>query len=260
MPNFVASGIPMSQNDFHTAAAKAGGTIESLWAVVKVETSGCGYLPDRRPQILFERHKFHKFTNGRFDASHPGISAAKAGGYGKQGAAQYDRLAEALALDEEAALKSASWGIGQIMGYNCTTAGYAHVHDMVSAFVESEQNQIIAMGTFIANNGMSQDLANLDWASFASKYNGSDYKQNNYDTKLATNHDIFVAHGVPDLKIRTAQLILTYLGYKPGAVDGLLGDNTKTALQKYQIAKALPATMRPDDATLAALHAEPFTP
>jgi hypothetical protein len=26
-----------------------------LWSVVVVETSGCGFLPDRRPRILFER-------------------------------------------------------------------------------------------------------------------------------------------------------------------------------------------------------------
>lgn len=38
-----------------------------IWAILAVETSGCGYLPDRRPQILFERHIFHRLTNGEFD-------------------------------------------------------------------------------------------------------------------------------------------------------------------------------------------------
>src|SRR5204863_9082982 len=32
-----------------------------------VETSGCGYLPDRRPKILFERHVFSRLTEHRYD-------------------------------------------------------------------------------------------------------------------------------------------------------------------------------------------------
>ena len=73
-------------------------------------------MPDRRPQILFERHIFHRLTDGKFDDGQ--ISDPAAGGYGARGAAQYDRLALALAKDADAALQSASWGIGQIMGMN----------------------------------------------------------------------------------------------------------------------------------------------
>ena len=43
-----------------------------------VETSGQGFLPNRRPQILFERHIFSTLTKRRFDASHPNISASTA--------------------------------------------------------------------------------------------------------------------------------------------------------------------------------------
>jgi hypothetical protein len=35
--------------------------------LLAVETKGCGYLPDRRPQILYERHIFHRLTQGQFD-------------------------------------------------------------------------------------------------------------------------------------------------------------------------------------------------
>ncbi len=38
-----------------------------IWAILSVETAGCGYLPDRRPQILFERHVFHRLTKGKYD-------------------------------------------------------------------------------------------------------------------------------------------------------------------------------------------------
>ncbi len=36
-----------------------------VWTVLAVETQGCGYLGDRRPPILFERHIFSRLTNGQ---------------------------------------------------------------------------------------------------------------------------------------------------------------------------------------------------
>src|SRR5262249_20105306 len=85
-----------------------------IWTVLAVETKGFGFLTDRRPQILFERHIFHKLTNGRHDAGNADISNATPGGY-VGGAGEYQRLEKAIALDRDAALKSASWGVGQVM-------------------------------------------------------------------------------------------------------------------------------------------------
>jgi len=66
-----------------------------------------------RPQILFERHMFRKYTNGRFDGAAPDVSGP-AGGYGLL-SEQYTKLEKALSLcakaklGSEPALKSASW-------------------------------------------------------------------------------------------------------------------------------------------------------
>ncbi|NJM92326.1 MAG: N-acetylmuramidase family protein [Rhodospirillaceae bacterium] len=78
-------------------------------------------MPNRRPKILFERHIFHQRTNGKFDATHPDISHPKWGEYGKA-SAQYDRLGRAMALDRQAALESASWGLPQVMGFNAVSS------------------------------------------------------------------------------------------------------------------------------------------
>jgi hypothetical protein len=48
-------------------------------------------------------------------ADRPDISNPKPGGY-KGGAGEYSRLEAAMTLDKEAALKSASWGLAQVMG------------------------------------------------------------------------------------------------------------------------------------------------
>src|ERR1700722_20669783 len=95
---FVGLASPLSKDGFAAAASEVNADPIALWAVVTVETSGRGFLPDRRPYILFERHIFSKRTGGRFDASHPEISAPRSGGYGKQGSHQHTRLEKAIAV------------------------------------------------------------------------------------------------------------------------------------------------------------------
>src|SRR5579885_2614771 len=129
---FQGTALALSSEGLAEAASKMGVFATEIWTVLAVETSGCGYLPDRRPQILFERHIFHRLTQGRFDTNGD-ISSATPGGYGASGAHQYDRLASAIACDREAALQSASWGIGQIMGENFAAAGFRNVENMVTA-------------------------------------------------------------------------------------------------------------------------------
>src|SRR5437870_3091534 len=121
--DFVGRSLALSQAGVDTASQNTGAGVAEMWAVLAVETSGCGFLADRRPPILFERHIFHKLTNGRFDDGD--ISAPTAGGYGPSGANQYDRLARAITRDRTAALQSASWGLGQVLGQNCKMAGFA---------------------------------------------------------------------------------------------------------------------------------------
>jgi hypothetical protein len=108
---------------------------------MKTFATGCGYLSDRRPIILFERHIFHHQTTGVYDESNPSISSAVPGGY-RGGAAEYERLQEAMMLNEHAALNSVSWGIGQIMGMNSGLVGFQSVESMVAAMVDDEDAQL----------------------------------------------------------------------------------------------------------------------
>lgn len=77
-----------------------------------------------RPTILFERHKFHLHTAGKYDVSNPEISNKLPGGYGLF-SEQHPKLEKAKTLDKDAALKSASWGAFQIMGENLSRLGSA---------------------------------------------------------------------------------------------------------------------------------------
>jgi hypothetical protein len=253
---FAGPGTPLTQAGFDRALEQLGAAPEALWAVMAVETSGCGYLPDRRPKILFERHVFHRITAGRYDASHPAISAPQAGGYGPGGAQQYARLAEALALDRKAALESTSWGLGQIMGANHHAAGFDGAELLVAAFVASEDAQLAGMASFVARSPMKPAIRDRDWATFARLYNGEDYAVNHYDQHLADNYGGYVRRGCPDLAVRRAQVYLSYLGFDTGGVDGLAGPRTRQALAAFQQGQGLsPADGSVTAASLDALAA-----
>jgi hypothetical protein len=227
-----------------------------VWAILNVETRGCGFLADRRPMILFERHVFSRETNHRFDASDPDISNPAPGGYGPGGAAQYDRLARALALDRTAALRSASWGIGQLMGFNAEIAGYADVEEMVAAMTASENQQLLGMAGEITHNRLDRFLRAHDWTSFARGYNGPQYAKNNYDTRLAAAYQKYTLGPLPDLIVRAGQVYLMYLGHNPGSVDGVMGRFTRSALNEFQEQHGLPITGEIGDEQVSSLRQE----
>ncbi len=224
-----------------------------LWAVLAVETSGCGFLPDRRPKILFERHQFHSLTHGRYDRTHPGISAPYAGGYGPGGASQYERLAAAVSLDRDSALKSTSWGIGQIMGACHQDAGFADVETMVAAMAQSENAQLLAMAAYLNATRLAAPLARNDWAAFARGYNGPDYAGHNYDGLLRQFHARFRQGPLPDVTLRGVQVCLTYLGFDPHGIDGMPGAETSAAIRRFQGTHGLAETGRADAVLIKAL-------
>lgn len=258
--------MPLTKSDFNAALAALGTDAAAVWSILEVESGKAGYLPDRRPQILFERAVFHTRTKGAYDAAHPGISAGTWGGY-SGGMGEYGRLAEAYALDADAALQSASWGIAQIMGFNFSAAGYASPIAFVEDMCASEAAQLKAFQSFLEHTGIAASLRDHDWDSVARKYNGSGQVAT-YSGRLSSNYQQLQDPArLPDLDVRAAQLYLTFLAsaqrnaaFNPGGIDGILGNpatsHTIRALNAFQSAKGLPTTTAIDDGVLASLAAE----
>src|SRR2546425_5685012 len=88
--DFSGTGAPLSADGVKAASDRLSVQPAALWAVLRVETRGCGYMPDRRPQILFERHIFHKETGGAFDATARDVSDPAAGGDRGRGGPPYE--------------------------------------------------------------------------------------------------------------------------------------------------------------------------
>lgn len=167
-----------------------------LIALAETESAGNGFLGDGRPCILFERHIFSDLTGGQYDDK-PAISSPKSGGY-RSYAREWEKLQMALKLDQEAALKSASWGLGQLLGENYENCGYKSVKDMIVQMFVSEAEQFRATIEFMQAEGILRLLRQKRWAAFARRYNGPNYDRgdmdptNDYDYKLRTNYQSVV--------------------------------------------------------------------
>jgi hypothetical protein len=173
--------------------AKALG-VESavLRAVIEVECKGSGFNADNTPVILFERHVMWQrlIANKRdidlklISVERPDLCSKTSGGYGLY-SAQHGRLNAAAQYHRVSALESASWGIGQVMGYHWKSLGYESLQAFINAMYKDEASQLEAMCRYIKVNGLVNSLKNKDWKAFAHGYNGSAYAKNSYDVKLS---------------------------------------------------------------------------
>lgn len=178
----------------------------ALKAIEELESGGRGgFLPSGRPQILFEGHQFYK----RLKESHseafakqiqsrlPNICYPK---WDKKqykgGEAEWERLIIARSVDPIIADMSASWGIGQVMGFNYAACDCNSVVEFVDKMCKSKESQLELWFRFLKNTpACINALRKKDWASFAKNYNGPGYAQNKYDTKLANAYAKYVKQG-----------------------------------------------------------------
>lgn len=186
--DFVGTGQTLSGEDFARAAELIGCDSSAIRAVAFVEARGNGFDAKRRPVILPERHVFYRNLprNKRAGAVARGLAYPdwKPGMYPATQDDRYDLLGQMMALDEDAALKACSWGLGQVLGENHAVCGFATVSDLVRKCLEGEGGQLLVMVRFISGTGLSKALINHDWAAFARGYNGPKYALNRYDEKL----------------------------------------------------------------------------
>lgn len=262
---FAGTAQPLAPGDIRAALVALGlhPTADQalLWAVLAVESRGFGFLADRRPQILFERHIFFGETHGRFAATAPDLCARTGGGYAG-GTAEYARLDRALdlcrraGLGDEPALRSASWGLGQVMGFNAALAGFGTAAEMAIQMAAGEGAQLAAMACFLRSQRLERYLKAQDWAGFACRYNGSNYWRNEYDVKLKLAHAQFASGFSRDLRARAAQAALLFLGYRPGNPDGIVGQNTRRAIVDFRANAGMGSAPELDDQVFRAILAK----
>ena len=185
--DFTGKALPLTDGDVSTIAGYLGCEIAAVRAVLQIEAAGKGFDSKGRPKMLFEPHIFWRELGpspARDRAASAGLAYAKwkPGAYPKD---SYPRLEQAMAISKHNALRSASWGLGQVMGFNHEAAGFGDVVSFVEAMKHSEGAGLYAMARFIVSKSLQRHLRAKNWSSFAKGYNGSSYAQHGYHTKLA---------------------------------------------------------------------------
>lgn len=201
---WVAPVVPkprLSKADITKTAREHGLSPAGLKAVLDIESRGRGFRSDNTPVILFERHWFYrKLTEinwithrDNMVKAQPLVCNKVAGGYQAMGS--WAKMKIASALNKDMAYESASWGLGQIMGFHWKALGYKSVQDFVDAMFESEVKQLDAVCRFIKMKGIDDALNKRHWKTFAYTYNGSGYAKHNYHGRLSDAYNDAVKAG-----------------------------------------------------------------
>lgn len=178
-----------------TLASEYGLDVQLARAVIAVESSGHGFVNGRlimrfEPHVFLgylsdaDKYKFNAYFQvgaPAWDGAQHRLSLHADGNYqtfhGNQDL-EWRALEVAISINEGAAYQSASYGLGQIMGFNYGICGYANAQAMVEAFKTNETAQIRAMFEYFKNrqdrNGVSalSKLQGGDFVGFANLYNG----------------------------------------------------------------------------------------
>ncbi|WP_159975907.1 MULTISPECIES: N-acetylmuramidase domain-containing protein [unclassified Novosphingobium] len=171
--------------DMTAFASRLGCSLKQMRAVSAVESGGAAYDKNGRPKILFERHLFHRQTEGKFSPA--AFSQAQAGGYSED---SWDKLGAACSKDPDAAFASCSWGKFQVLGLHWSKLGYVGPYELAFSTVAEEAAHYELLARYIEAFGLTDELRSLsgdpdDCRAFARAYNGTGYERYSYHTKLA---------------------------------------------------------------------------
>lgn len=163
---------------------------DELHAVMDVEAPMGGYDSKGRLTILYEPHIAYALSSGatRDRLVAAGLAYAKWGTkpYPKD---SYPRLTAAYDIAPSIALQACSIGRGQVLARNYVAAGFDSPEEMwYTLLVGGEAAHLEAVVSFIIHNHLDDEIRAHNWAAFARGYNGSGYKKNNYDVKLAARY------------------------------------------------------------------------
>ncbi|NRA88918.1 MAG: DUF3380 domain-containing protein [Rhizobiales bacterium] len=239
----------LTHADINAAADKINVPVAALKAVIAVECRGSGFKGDR-PIILFERHVFYRnlSSRNRDVAVMKGLATKRwKRGYLKTQSARYGRLNKAIKIDNDAALKACSWGLGQVLGENWRFCNFSNISEFVEYQFESEANQLDTMCRYIVAAKLDDDLRAFDWAGFALGYNGRGYEKNKYHKKLAraykkaggtgkingTRAQYSLRHGARGARVKALQKQLKAIGFNI-KIDGVFGSNTRLCVRSFQ--------------------------
>lgn len=169
----------LTKEQIRALAKKHGYEFSALNAVVQVESGGIGFAKDTGKIIIqFEPHWFKRKA-----------PKAPLGNWSKNGvevqSKEWIAFNEAFRINPNAAMESTSIGLMQVMGFNYKVCGFRTVGEMWDFAKVSEANQLELGIRYIKSiPKLHTALKNNAWRTFALYYNGKNYEQFKYHTRL----------------------------------------------------------------------------
>lgn len=176
-------GKLLTNAQINDLAVENGYEYRVLKSIIQVESGQHGFDPDTGKIII-------QFEPGWFKWLYKDWAAAtkyttwRTNKVGNQ-ATEWKAFNNAFAVNAEAAMKSTSIGMMQLMGFHYVAAGFNTVGELWDFAKESEHNQVLLAVKWIKTvKPLDLAIQNKDWQKIAYYYNGANYRAFHYDTRL----------------------------------------------------------------------------
>jgi hypothetical protein len=178
----------LTNDQINDLAEESGYDYRVLKSIIEVESGQRGFAPDTGKIIIqFEPAWFmREYKDWVKETTHTTWKNNKIGNQ----YAEWKAFNSAFALNADAAMKSTSIGMMQLMGFHYAETGFKKVGDMWDFAKESEHNQVLLAIKWIKTvRPLDLAIKNKEWQKIAYYYNGENYRAYHYDTKLLTAYN-----------------------------------------------------------------------
>lgn len=175
----------LTNAQIYEIAIKNGYEYKALKAIIQVESGQHGFSEKTGKIIIqFEPSWFKReYSHWQQDTKHTLWQSNKVGDQTQEWAAFNDAFAE----NADAAMKSTSIGMMQVMGFHYAEIGFKTVGEMWDDAKISEANQVAQAVKWIKTvPALDKALKAKDWDKVAYYYNGAEYEKFHYADRLAS--------------------------------------------------------------------------
>jgi hypothetical protein len=160
-----------------------------LTSIIQVESGQHGFDPVTGKIIIqFEPAWFmREYKDWRAETRHTTWKKNKV----RNQHSEWKAFNDAFSLNADAAMKSTSIGMMQLMGFHYAETGFKTVGEMWDFAKESEHNQVLLAIKWIKTVApLDLAIKNKDWQKIAYYYNGENYRAYRYDTRLLSAYKL----------------------------------------------------------------------
>jgi hypothetical protein len=222
----------------------------AVMAIAEVESAGVPWWNvngEQLPAIRIEGHYFWRNlpAGKRTTAANQRLASPKAQAIKnpRSYSERYAKFWKMVRLDSEAAYKSISIGMFQVMGEHASRLGFPSAKAMFDYAKQGIAQQVDIGLRYVMKFGLADELRQRDWAGFAYGYNGPAYKKFAYDKKMARAYARYsgTAVSLSSPTVLAYQKELRKLGYYKGPIDGIKGRKTRQAITRFQMDRGIVA-------------------